>query len=94
MPSYFVNNGIKQEMNDELFDLMSSMLKQSTCSSNTSSTTSSDEESADNIKYKKGEWRRQENGYYNKAPNDINYYKKYYQEKVKQPCSCDICGKT
>ena len=34
------------------------------------------------------EWRKQEDGYYNRKPNDENYF----QEKTKQPCVCDICG--
>ena len=38
------------------------------------------------------EWRKQEDGYYNRKPNDEKYFLRYYQEKTKQPCVCDICG--
>ena len=27
-----------------------------------------------------------------KKPNDETYFQRYYQEKTKQPCVCDICG--
>ena len=84
MPSYFVNNGIKQEIDDDLFDLMSSMLK-----GEQEQITSSEEEED---KHTKGQWRRQANGYYNKKPNDEDYFKKYYQGKTKSSCICDVCG--
>ena len=29
------------------------------------------------------EWRKQEDGYYNRKPNDETYFQKYYQEKTK-----------
>ena len=41
---------------------------------------------------KNAEWRKQEDGYYNRKPNDKKYFQRYYQEKTKQPCVCDICG--
>ena len=40
----------------------------------------------------KPQWRKQEDGYYNRKPNDEKYFQKYYQEKTKQPCVCNICG--
>ena len=85
MPSYFVNNGIKQEIDDDLFDLMSSMLK-----GEQEQITSSEEEEEE--KHTKGQWRRQANGYYNKKPNDEDYFKKYYKGKTKSSCICDVCG--
>ena len=41
---------------------------------------------------KNAEWRKQDDGYYNRKPNDETYFQKYYQEKTKQPCVCAICG--
>ena len=38
------------------------------------------------------EWRKQDDGYYNRKPNDETYFQRYYQDKTKQPCVCDICG--
>jgi hypothetical protein len=40
----------------------------------------------------KFQWRKQDDGYYNRKLNDKKYVQKYYQEKMKQPCVCDICG--
>jgi len=31
------------------------------------------------------EWRKQDDGYYNRKPNDETYFQKYYREKTKQP---------
>ena len=63
----------------------------------TDSETSSSSEEGDKTgspveKARNAEWKKQEDGYYNKKPNDVNYFKKCYQEKTKQPCVCDICG--
>ena len=38
------------------------------------------------------ERRKQDDGDYNRKPNDKKYFQKYCQEKAKQPCVCDICG--
>ena len=38
------------------------------------------------------EWRKQDDGYYNRKPNDEKYFQRYYQEKTKQRCVCDVCG--
>ena len=85
MPSYFVNNGIKQEIDDDLFDLMSSMLeKEQSRFSSSSSTTSSEEEPTS--------WRRKSDGTYDNRPSDPDYFKKYYERKVKQPVQCKYCG--
>ena len=37
-------------------------------------------------------WEKQNDGYYNRKPNVANYFKKYYQEKTKRRCVCDVCG--
>ena len=43
-------------------------------------------------KARNAEWRTQDDVYYNRKPNDQTYFQRYYQEKTKQPCVCDICG--
>lgn len=84
MPSYFVNNGLKQEIDDDLFDLLwNSIDRVEQTDSETSSTTTPKRNS---------EWRKQDNGYYNTKTNDEEYFKKYYQNKTKHPCVCDVCG--
>lgn len=32
-------------------------------------------------------------GFCKYAGNEKEYFKKYYQEKVRQPCACETCGK-
>ena len=63
---------------------------------NDSETSSSFEESYEAIslvqKPTKPQWRRQRDGYYNRKPNDEQYFQRYYQEKTKRPYVCDICG--
>ena len=62
----------------------------------TASETSSSEESYEAMssvqKPTKPQWRKQDDGYYNRKPNDEKHFQRYYQEKTKQPCACDICG--
>ena len=41
-------------------------------------------------KARSAEWRKQDDGYYNRKPHDEKDFQRYYQEKTKQPC--DICG--
>ena len=61
-----------------------------------SETSSSSEEgaktSSSGEKARSAEWRKQHDRYYNRKPNDETYFQRYYQEKTKQPCVCDICG--
>ena len=35
--------------------------------------------------------RWQPDGTYNKKPLDPNYFSKYYQQKLKTPCTCPDC---
>ena len=66
MPSYFVNNGLKQEI-DDLFDLLwNSIDRPEQTDSETSSSTTSSKRNSD--------WRKQEDGYYNSKPNDEEYF--------------------
>ena len=60
-----------------------------------SETSSSEESYKSNSSINKNtnaEWRKQDDGYDNRKPNDETYFQRYYQEKSRQPCVCDICG--
>ena len=86
MPCYFVSNGVEMSMTHEAFDFIwNGFGSKELTDSETSSL--SEEGNAKNA-----EWRKQDDGYYNRKPNDETYFQRYYQEKTKQPCVCDICG--
>ena len=86
MQSYFVKNGLKQPMDDDLFGLMSSLLEreQARSLSSCSSTSSEQEPTAS--------WRVRDDRTYDNRPNDPDYFKTYYQRRVKQPVECKYCG--
>ena len=65
MPSYFVNNGVKQEMTDDMFDLLWGNLGKIDITDSEASSYSEEVEKPIN-----SEWRKQENGYYNSKPID------------------------
>ena len=81
-------------MTNEAFDFISNNFGNKELTD--SETSSSSEEGAKTSSFvdnaKNAEWRKQEDGYYNRKPNDEKYFQRYYQEKTKQPCVCDICG--
>ena len=86
MSSYFVKNGLKQPTDDDLFGLMSSLLEREQARSLSScSSTSSEEEPTTS-------WRFRDDGTYDNSPNDPDYFKTYYQARVKQPVECKYCG--
>lgn len=87
MPSYLVENGIKQEISNDMFDYIHNMI----CTPSNSETSNSSDETEEVIQTN---WRHQTNGYYNSKPIDENYFKKYYQEKTKKSCMCEICCST
>ena len=94
MPCYFVSNGVEIPITDETFDFIWNRFGNKELTDN--ETSSSSEEggktcsSSDNAK--SAEWRKQDDGYYNRKPNDAKYFQRYYQEKTKQRCVCDVCG--
>ena len=94
MPCYFVSSGVEIPMTNETFDFIwNGFGNKELNDSETSS--SSDENYKANSSVNKNtnaEWRQQDDGYYNRKPNDETYFQRYYQEKTKQPCVCDICG--
>ena len=94
MPCYFISSGVEIPMTNHTFDFIWNGFGNKEL--NDSETSSSSEEGAKTSSFvdnaKNAEWRRQHDGYYNRKPNDETYFQKYYQEKTKQPCVCDICG--
>ena len=94
MPCYFVSNGIEMAMTDETFDFIWNGFgnRELTDSETSSSSEEGAKTGSSGEKARSAEWRKQDDGYYNRKPNDETYFQRYYQEKTKQPCVCDICG--
>ena len=94
MPCYFVSNGVELSMTDETFDFIwNSFRNKELTDSDTSSPSEENYKAISSVqKPAKPQWRKQEDGYYNRKPNDKTYFQRSYQEKTKQPCVCDICG--
>ena len=79
MPCYMYINGMKQEMDEDLFDEMAQALHQSDNIHNPPTTTST---------------RWKPDGTYDKRPLDPEYFSKYYQKKLSTPFTCPECGRT
>ena len=94
MPCYFVSNRIEMSMANQTFDVVWNGFgnKELTDSETSSSSEEGDKTGSFGEKARSAEWRKQDDGYYNRKPNDKKYFQRYYQEKTKQPCVCDICG--
>ena len=93
MPCYFVNSGVEIPMTNQTFDFIwNGFGNRELTDSETSSSEDSYKANSSVNKNTNAEWRKQEDGYYNRKPNDETYFQRYYQEKTKQPCVCDICG--
>ena len=93
MPCYFVSSGVEIPMTNQTFDFIwNGFGNKELTDSETSSSEESYKANSSVNKNTNAEWRKQEDGYYNRKPNDEKYFQKYYQEKTKQPCVCDICG--
>ena len=94
MPCYFVSSGVEIPMTNETFDFISNGFgNKDFIDSETSSSSEENYKATSSVqKPTKPQWRKQDNGHYNKKPNDDKYFQQYYQEKTKQPCVCDICG--
>ena len=71
MPSYFVDNGVKMTMTNEMIDMLWNSIGNDEFISSETSDISSEEEP----KITNAEWRKQDNGYYNRKPHDDNYFK-------------------
>ena len=93
MPCYFVSSGVEIPMTNETSDFIwNGFGNKEFIDSETSSSEESYKANSSVNKNTNAEWRKQDDGYYNRKPNDETYFQKYYQEKTKQPCVCDICG--
>ena len=89
MPCYFVSNGVEMSMTNQTFDVIWNGFgnKELTDSETSSSSEEGDKTGSFVEKAINAEWRKQDDGYYNRKPNDKQYFQKYYQEKTKQPCA-------
>ena len=85
MPCYFVMDGVKQEMDEEVFDQMMHDLHQLKSTNPPTPTTTP-------TNNRRTRWN--EDGTYNKKPLDPNYFNKYYEKHLKTPFSCPDCGRT
>ena len=94
MPCYFISNGVEKTMANQAFDLTWNSLGNQELTDSETSSSSKDSYKANSSIERPAriQWRKQDDGYYNRKPNDEKYFQKYYQEKTKQPCVCDICG--
>ena len=94
MPCFFVSNGVDISMTNQTFDRIWNDFgdKELTDSETSSSSEEGDKTGSLVEKVRNAEWRKQDDGYYNRKPNDEKYFQRYYQERTKQQCVCDICG--
>ena len=89
MPCYFVSSGVEIPMTNQTFDFIwNGFGNKELIDSETSSSEESYKANSSVNKDTNAEWRKQEDGYYNRKPNDEKYFQKYYQEKTKQSCVC------
>ena len=93
MPCYMYINGMKQEMDEDLFDQMAETLHQSNNIHNLPTTTSTRWKQPEAI-LTTSRSRYKPDGTYDKKPLDPNYFSKYYQNKLSTPFTCPDCGRT
>ena len=72
-------DGMRQEIDEDVFDQMAQALHQSNNPHNPPPITST---------------RWQPDGTYDKKPLDPKYFQKYYQKKLTTPFTCPDCGRT
>ena len=82
MPCYFVMDGKKQEMDEEVFDQMMYDLHQIKSQNETPTAPTNNKHT-----------RWNEDGTHNKKPLDPDYFHKYYQKHLKTPFTCPDCGR-
>ena len=94
MPCYFVSNGVEMSMTHETFDFIWNSFRNKELTDSKTSFLSEEGDKTNSFvdNAKTAEWRKQDDGSYNRKPNDETYFQRYYQEKTNQPCVCDICG--
>ena len=76
MPCFMVVDGIKSEMDEDLFDRLSNEMSDT---------------QQEPITPIHNRWK--EDGTYDKKPLDPQYFKKYYETKLKQSYQCPVCQK-
>ena len=93
MPCYMYINGMKQEMDEDLFDQMAETLHQSDNIHNPPTATSTRWKPPEAI-LSTSRSRYKPDGTYDKKPLDLNYFSRYYQKKLSTPFTCPDCGRT
>ena len=80
MPCYFVSNGVEMSMTSQTFGVIWNGFgnKELTDSETSSSSEEGDKTGSFVEKARNAEWRKQDDGYYNRKPNDKKYFQKYY----------------
>ena len=75
-------------MTDETFDFIWNSFgnKELTDSETSSLSEEGDKRGSFVDNAKRAEWRKQDDGYYNKKPNNENYFQRYYQENETTMC--------
>ena len=86
-------NGMKQEMDEDLFDQMAAALHQSSNPHNPPTATSTRWKQPEAI-LTTSRSRYKPDGTYDKKPLDPNYFSKYYQKILSNPFTCPDCGRT
>ena len=94
MPCYMYINGMKQEMDEDLFDEMAEALHQSVNPHNDPPTATSTRWDVVEPFPTTLSSRRKPDGTYDKKPLDPKYFSKYYQQKLTTPFKCPDCGRT
>ena len=94
MPCYFVSSGVEIPMTNQTFDFIWNGFGNKELNDNETSSSSDENYKANSSvnKNTNAEWRKQDDGHYNRKPNDETCFQRYYQEKTMQPYVCDICG--
>ena len=79
MPCYFVSSGVEIPMANETFDLIWNSLGNKELNDSETSSSSEENYKANSSVQKptKPQWRKQDDGYYNRKPNDETYFRKY-----------------
>ena len=97
MPCYFVSSGVESPMTNETFDSIwngfgNKELTDSETVFHRKKAMKQFHQSKSPKKNPMEKTGQQDDGYCNRRPKDETYFQRYYQEKTKQPCVCDICG--
>ena len=92
MPCYLYIDGKKQEMDENIFDQMAEALHQPTTPKNTPTANSRWKQPEALLTTSRSRYKP--DGTYDKRPLDEDYFKIYYQKKLKIPFKCPDCGRT